>query len=137
MNSDSYIALIDEHLRKTQLLHYNELCQDGASSHTAGETMNYLDSWDIRVNQLPPYSPELNPIEKAWGWLKQRVNQRRPKDDQQLLEFVHDEWGKLEQTTIQGWIEHYATVIAEIIESSGGTIEEKHHKKPRNSENSQ
>lgn len=136
LNSDGYIALIDENLRKTQLLHCNELCQDGASSHTAGETMNYLDSWDIRVNQLPPYSPELNPIEKAWGWLKQRVNQRNPQNDQQLFEFVRDEWGKLDQATIRGWIEHYATVIAEIIEHKGRVIPEKHHRKDKHSENS-
>lgn len=137
LNSDGYIAIIDDNLRKAQLLHYGQLCQDGAPLHTAGATMNYLNSWDIRLNQLPPYSPELNPIEKAWGCLKQRVNQRRPKDDQELIKFVHEEWEKLDQAAIRGWIEHYATVIAEIIESSGDTIEEKHHKKPRNSEKSQ
>lgn len=136
LNSDGYIALIDEHLRKAQLLHYNELCQDGASSHTAAATMNYLSSWSITVNQLPPYSPELNPIEKAWGWLKQRVNQRNPQTATELIQFVHDEWAKLDQTTIQGWIEHYATAVAEIIESNGSTIEERHHKKNKTTQNS-
>lgn len=136
LNSDGYIALIDEYLRKPQLLHYNDLCQDGAPSHTAIATMNYLSSWSITLNQLPPYSPELNPIEKAWGWLKQRVNQRNPQNEEELMEFVHAAWSELDQVTIQGWISHYATAVAEIIEHDGSTIPEKHHKKHKNSENS-
>ena len=31
---------------------------------------------------LPPYSPDFNPIEMAWGWVKQRVRREAPRDDQ-------------------------------------------------------
>lgn len=40
----------------------------GASWHTdeiAGEFDN------VSVIKLPPYSPELNPIEQVWSWLRQ------------------------------------------------------------------
>ena len=33
----------------------------------------YLESSKIRLHFLPPYSPNLNPIERLWKWMKERV----------------------------------------------------------------
>lgn len=33
----------------------------------------YLKSSKIRLHFLPPYSPNLNPIERLWKWMKERV----------------------------------------------------------------
>ncbi len=30
---------------------------------------------------LPPYSPDFNPIEHVWGWIKHRVRTLAPRDD--------------------------------------------------------
>lgn len=32
---------------------------------------------NIQVEQLPPYSPELNPVEKLWQWLRRQVCRNR------------------------------------------------------------
>ena len=35
---------------------------------------NYLNKWlDIHLFNLPPYSPEYNPVELIWKWLKSKV----------------------------------------------------------------
>ena len=41
---------------------------DGASWH-----QEYLDDdfENLNIIRLPPYSPELNPIEQVWSWLRQ------------------------------------------------------------------
>jgi transposase len=33
----------------------------------------YLKTSKIQLHFLPPYSPHLNPIERLWKWMKERV----------------------------------------------------------------
>jgi transposase len=33
----------------------------------------YLKTSKVRLHFLPPYSPNLNPIERLWKWMKERV----------------------------------------------------------------
>jgi transposase len=40
----------------------------GASRHTQDITK---DIHNVSIMKLPPYSPELNPIEQVWSWLRQ------------------------------------------------------------------
>ncbi len=46
--------------------------QDGMSAHTAKKVMKYLKREPrlLDIQLLPPYSPELNPVELVWGSLK-------------------------------------------------------------------
>ena len=45
---------------------------DNATFHTAQETQDLLRSAGHEPLYLPPYSPDLNPIEKRWGFLKRK-----------------------------------------------------------------
>ena len=59
---------------ETDLLpHLNDdsvLIMDNMKSHHAKAVKNLLDSSGIRYIYLPPYSPDLNPIEKLWSKVK-------------------------------------------------------------------
>lgn len=46
------------------------LIMDNMKSHHAKAVKNLLDSSEIRYIYLPPYSPDLNPIEKLWSNVK-------------------------------------------------------------------
>lgn len=51
---------------------------DGASSHRSKTVKSYLANQNqehprIWLENTPPYSPELNPIEQVWAWLKQKM----------------------------------------------------------------
>ncbi len=41
---------------------------DGAGWHTADIADEFTN---LSIIKLPPYSPELNPIEQVWSWLRQ------------------------------------------------------------------
>ena len=39
----------------------------------------------IRCEPLPPYSPELNPVERLWQWLRRHVTRNRVFDSEEAL----------------------------------------------------
>ena len=52
---------------------------DNATFHKSQKTIELIESVDCRVIFLPPYSPDLNPIEKFWAnmkrWIRSKVSQ--------------------------------------------------------------
>ncbi len=52
---------------------------DNASFHKSQKTKELIESVGCKVIFLPPYSPDLNPIEKFWAnmkrWIKDRVTE--------------------------------------------------------------
>lgn len=57
---------------------------------------------NISLLPLPPYSPELNPIERLWHWLKDHEFSNRVYPDyDELLMAVSDMWKRLKEKRIQ------------------------------------
>ena len=46
------------------------LVMDNAAFHKSEETKEIIEGADCQLLLLPPYSPDLNPIEKFWANLK-------------------------------------------------------------------
>jgi transposase len=46
---------------------------DNASYYRNKTVQQYLKNSKIELHFLPPYSPNLNPIERLWKWMKERV----------------------------------------------------------------
>ena len=46
------------------------IVMDNASFHSKKRLISVAQNAGFRLLFLPPYSPELNPIEKFWAWLK-------------------------------------------------------------------
>ena len=63
------------------------LIVDGAPVHTAGIVKTFMEenkSW-LRLEILPAYSPELNPTEKSWRFLKtKKLNGSTVRDKEEL-----------------------------------------------------
>jgi transposase len=49
---------------------------DNATFHHGGRIAALLAAAGCRLLYLPPYSPDLNRIEKCWAWLKSRIRKR-------------------------------------------------------------
>jgi transposase len=51
---------------------------------------------NITLVRLPPYSPELNPIESIWLYLKERYLSHRLLDDYKaIVDAISDAWNRL------------------------------------------
>jgi len=77
---------------------------DNDPKHTAKKNRRYLDSKVIGelkqkmdIMEWPSQSPDLNPIENLWRFLKSRLGNRlpRPSSLEQLWQYVKEEWEKL------------------------------------------
>ncbi len=64
-----------------RLLPGSVLVLDNASIHKGGQIECLVSKAGCRVLYLPPYSPDLNPIELAWAFVKRRVRQCGPRAD--------------------------------------------------------
>jgi transposase len=61
---------------------------DNLSSHADPTVLEVLRSLGVTVKPLPPYSPDLNPIEKAWSKVKQALRRARPQTTAVLVDAV-------------------------------------------------
>jgi transposase len=55
------------------------LILDNASFHKSVQTRTLIEKAGCKVLFLPPYSPDLNPIEKYWANMKNKVREILPK----------------------------------------------------------
>ena len=50
---------------------------DNAAFHKSQKTMELVESVECRLLYLPPYSPDFNPIEQKWSYVKNTVKKIR------------------------------------------------------------
>lgn len=58
-----------------QLKQGQVLILDNASFHRSEKTKKIVEEAGYRLLFLPPYSPDLNPIEKCWANLKVKIRE--------------------------------------------------------------
>jgi transposase len=77
INSDSFI----QHLQKLESSYQNaaviHLITDQAGYHTSEDVTLFLSISRIKLHLLPPYSPNLNPIERLWNIFHHHVSNNR------------------------------------------------------------
>lgn len=65
-----FLKALKAHLQRPLLIIW-----DGARPHRSGRVRDYLDSLNghIQMAFLPPYCPDLNPVEYLWAWMKRHA----------------------------------------------------------------
>ena len=69
---------------------YSIVIMDRASWHS-NKIVNQFDN--LSIMHLPPYSPELNPIEQVWSWLRQN----------DLANFAFKDYEDIVDQVMRGW----------------------------------
>lgn len=57
------------------------IIMDNATFHKGGRIQELIQESGCHLLYLPPYSPDLNKIEKCWSWLKSRIRKQINKFD--------------------------------------------------------
>lgn len=92
-NGENFADFLIRALERGRLNNRPLIILDNASIHSrALQTLN-LNEMGIEIMFLPTYSPELNPIENFFGYIKSKIKARRPipKTKQELKNVIVEE----------------------------------------------
>lgn len=73
LNSDATIAFFTQVEAAYPSMDRVHIFCDNAAYYRNKAVTKYLETSKIELHFLPPYSPNLNPIERLWKWMKQTV----------------------------------------------------------------
>jgi transposase len=76
---------------------------DNLAPHKTPEVVAAIETAGAEVWFLPPYSPDLNPIEKMWSKVKQFLRSAKARTEEALLEAIAAALQSVRPCDAQGW----------------------------------
>jgi transposase len=76
---------------------------DNLSSHKVDGVRQRIERCQAELLYLPPYSPDLNPIEKAWSKLKEILRQAKARSLQVLDEAIAKTLPEISSANAKAW----------------------------------
>lgn len=122
VNAEEYCNVLFDNLIDNDLDEYKQILQDGAPAHTSKLTRSFTEDFDLYIRQNPPHSPDLNPIEKVWAWMKGQLKHRPHKTKPQLIKQLQELWDSIPQHILKCYILHNTNVCTAIKQAKGGNI---------------
>lgn len=95
-----------EHTLLKRLGPNNVIVMDNLGAHHAKEVTAVIEGTGAKILFLPPYSPELNPIEEAWSKVKEYIRSREPRTIERLDAVIAEAAERVTPDDARGWIEH-------------------------------
>jgi transposase len=91
----------------TPLLQPGEiLLLDNLSAHKGGPAQATLEAAGVQVIFLPPYSPDLNPIEKCWAKVKQALRSAKARTWDDLVDALAKALRSVSPSDVLAWFAH-------------------------------
>lgn len=100
-----FLAYLDEVLGPT-LNDGDIVVMDGPRLHRVAGVTEILAKHGASAIYLPPYSPELNPIEMCWSVMKAWIRQWTPRATDRLLQAIDRAWEGVTEALCTAWIRH-------------------------------
>ena len=79
---------------------------DNLSAHKVAGIRELIETCGARLIYLPPYSPDLNPIEKAWSKFKQFLRAAKARTAEALDQAVTEALKTITPNNAQAWFRH-------------------------------
>jgi transposase len=76
--------------------------------HRAESVRDYLNQNKIKFLYLPPYSPDLNPIEEAFSKIKQFIKKQKARTIDRLLNVIQEVFTIITPSDTNGYFNHAA-----------------------------
>ena len=95
-----------QYLKENLLPHLNcdsVLVMDNMKSHHAKAVKDLLDSSGVRYIYLPPYSPDLKPIEKLWSKVKALLRKFKARSSDALPNAIQHAFQNVSPSDCSGW----------------------------------
>jgi len=112
-NVCEFLEKIVEYNQKKRII----LVLDNSRSHHADKTVRKARELKITLVFLPPYSPDLNPVEFIWKTIKREVSVRFIQSKEHLRNIIKNEFIKVEKSLsfAKKWMETFNQQIKSVI----------------------
>jgi len=101
-DTDIFLAYLD-HVLCPKLRPGDVVVMDNLSSHKVQGVRERIAAAGAELLYLPPYSPDLNPIEKAWSKLKQLLRSVKARTKEALDQAISELLPQITPDNAQAW----------------------------------
>jgi transposase len=111
MNTQAFETYV-EHILGPTLQAGDIVVVDNLSAHKGKPVQRLIEARGAQVVFLPPYSPDLNPIEKCWAKVKAALRRAKARTWDVLLEALADALRSVSAEDALAWFKHCGYVSA-------------------------
>ena len=125
MDGPLYVEILRKHLlsgAKKQFENRWRYQRDNDPKYTSGVAKQFLADEVLDTIDWLSNSQDINPIENIWSILKRRVEKRKPSNIDELYQFLHEEWEKVDMIVISNLVYSMKSRCLAIIHSKGERI---------------
>jgi transposase len=105
IDGETLVFFIEE-LRAPTLKRGDLVFVDNCPIHKMEEIEEVMEACGAGVLFLPPYSPELNPLEPGWSKVKTRLRALKPRPGEAVRAALGDAFATVTEQDIRGWFRH-------------------------------
>ena len=84
---------------------------DNLSAHKVDGVRERIEATGVMLLYLPPYSPDFNPIEKAWSKIKQHLCKTKARTLERLEDSIAHALAAITSQDARGWFRHCGYAI--------------------------
>lgn len=99
-----------------------KMMQDNAPCHRSKIVTRFLTENNVEFIDWPPYSPDMNPIENLWAWMKQELYKKNCdfEDANQLIDAMYAIWDSITVEMCQNFCGNYEKRLMALKKAKGG-----------------
>lgn len=105
LGGDDFLYWVKTHL-VTHLWKGAIVVMDNLRSHKVAGVKEAIEAVGARVLYLPPYSPDLNPIEPTWSKIKSILRKLKPRTWDDLLKAIASAFQGISLANLAAWFVH-------------------------------
>lgn len=105
INGERFLSFLDSHLLPV-LKPGDVLVMDNLRVHHITDVKNKMKDAQVRLLYLPPYSPELNPIEEIWSIVKRAFRDFEARTIASFIDAMHRARALVTRSKLEGVFKH-------------------------------
>jgi hypothetical protein len=124
MTAEVYVNILKKNLPAVKKMFGKKwrFLQDNDPKHTSRLAKSFLETETPELMDWPSNSPDINPIENLWSIVKRRVEKREPRNSDDLMQFMMEEWGSIPKVTLKNLVNSMRTRCELVIQNNGERI---------------
>ena len=121
LDAGVYIKILERHYNEMVRVNWRHYSfqQDNLSSHGEAGVQKWFKAKAINLLDWPSNSPDLNPVENLWGWLKQEVKKENPRSLDDMKASLVRNWNKTTINFLKNFIDSLPQRFRLCIENGG------------------